>query len=181
MACKFVCVRPRVKGEKELIKALSAFGRQGRKVIGRTVQLTSLNATRNAKDNAPANNGQLKNGIINKKISTYSAKTVATEPYSAYQEFGTGKQVSVPAEFRDMAIKFKNRSKGSFEQGLASIRAWAINKGIDEKAAYPIFMAILRRGLRPQPFMYPALLIARKNFPIDLKKELDILIKKFHS
>ncbi len=180
MACKFVCVRPRVKGQKEVIKALNAFGKEGRKAIGGTVQDTMQTATRNAKRFAPVNNGQLRNGITYKKINTYSAKTVAMEPYSAYVEFGTGRQVSVPAEFRDMAIKFKGGGGGTFEQGLAAIRRWVIRKGIDEKAAFPIFMAILRRGITPNPFMYPAFIIVKRDFERDLHEDLQTLTKRFN-
>jgi len=35
-------------------------------------------------------------------------------------------------------------------------------------------------NLRPQPFMYPAYLIAKKNYKADLEDNLDVLTKKFN-
>jgi len=35
-------------------------------------------------------------------------------------------------------------------------------------------------NLRPQPFMYPAYLIAKKNYKSDLEDNLDVLIEKFN-
>jgi hypothetical protein len=41
---------------------------------------------------------------------------------------------------------------------LAAIREWCRVRGIPERAAYPICLAIARRGLPERPFLYPAFL-----------------------
>ena len=99
--------------------------------------------------------------------------------YGVYVEFGTGKQVQVPSELRDIASKFKGR-KGSFKEGLESIKDWCRSKGIDEKAAYPIFISILEKGITPQPYLYPSFVEGRKQYLKDLKDYLKELTNKYN-
>ena len=93
-------------------------------------------------------------------------------------EFGTGTKVQVPAEFSDMAKSFQSGSKGNFKQALENIKLWCKKKGIDEKAAYPILLSILRVGVNPQPFFYPAWIATKKRYVKDLENLLKTLNKK---
>lgn len=122
-----------------------------------------------AKKKAPINIGKLRQGITLFEREGLKFSIIATEPYSAYVEFGTGQKVSVPPEFADMAANLESR-EGGFKQGLQSIKDWCRNKGIPEEAAYPIFLKILRVGIEPQPFMYPAFQQIRKQYLSDVKK-----------
>ena len=98
--------------------------------------------------------------------------------YAGYMEFGTGTKVQVPAEFSDMAKSFQSGGKGNFKQALENINLWCKKKGIDEKAAYPILLSILRVGVNPQPFFYPAWVATKKRYVKDLENLLKTLNKK---
>ena len=98
--------------------------------------------------------------------------------YAAYVEFGTGAKVSVPTELQDVASQFKSGRGGSFADALKNIKGWVKRKGLPESSAYPILMSILRKGLTPQPFLYPAFVINRNEFIRDMKNALIRLTKK---
>lgn len=173
-------ITAKITGEKKLLEKFRKYGEEGDKLLDSVVEARARELEAEAKRRAPVNLGTLRNGIITQRQGDKEWDVVSTADYSAYVEFGTGKQVRVPAELADIASQFKGRREGSFEEGLDSIRQWCRNVGIDPKNAYPIFMAILRRGLRPRPFMYPAFLKAKKLFKQDIKDALDILEDKFN-
>lgn len=162
-----------------------SFAKYGEKAVDEFVKITRFqaNETENtAKQLAPKNIdtlGQSIHTIESKKGLTQDVGT--NEPYAPYMEFGTGVKVSVPAEFADMANRAKGKGKGNFKQGLEAIKKWCHNKGIDTKAAYPIFVSILNKGLTPRPFMYPAFVKARATFADDIKDALKQLSKKYNS
>jgi hypothetical protein len=98
------------------------------------------------------------------------AEVVANVDYAPYVEFGTGGKVDVPSEWQKMASELRSQQRGGgFAKALESIKDWCRAKGIDEKAAYPILITILRDGQRPQPFMYPAWQSTKKQFTKDIK------------
>lgn len=168
-----------VKGLKEVLQSLKVFGDVATKEIGETTQNVAKEIEADAKKLAPSNLGTLRKTIHNEKVDELNYKVVSPADYSAYVEFGTGKKVSVPSELSELASKFKGKG-GGFEKGLQSIKDWCRNKGIDESAAYPIFMSILRNGIRPQPFMYPAWKKGQTQYVIDLKDLLKDLTKKYN-
>ena len=93
-------------------------------------------------------------------------------------EFGTGPKVSVPAGFEKVAAQFKGKG-GSFEEGLKSIERWLERKGGDPKYAWVVFMKILKKGLKPRPFMIPAFFKQRPIFIKDLEDFLENEAHKF--
>lgn len=171
----------KVTGQKNVIKHLDRFKKEAIKSSESLIKIKSQEITAEAKREAPVDVGNLRANIENQPITPLKYVIVAQAPYSAYMEFGTGKRVSVPSEFADMAAEFKGKKTGSFSDGLKRIKDWCRSHGIDENAAYPIFMSILERGLEPQPFMYPAFIFGRKTFKKDLEAQLQILIKKFNN
>jgi hypothetical protein len=54
---------------------------------------------------------------------------------------------------------------------LEPIRAWCKRKGLPESAAYPIALAISKRGTPAMPFLYPALEVERHNFERMIREE----------
>ena len=171
-----------VKNIDKVLKQFKQFGKEAEKMVEETTSSNAKEIVRNAKANVTRvafNNGKLAQSIYDDKntYANYSIK-VGLE-YGAYVEFGTGKQVRVPKELQDQANKFKGKG-GNFEQGLQSIKDWCKNKGIDEKFAYPIFMAILRDGLTPRPFLYPAFRKGRIQYLKDLESDLEHLTKKYN-
>ncbi|MCB0448417.1 MAG: HK97 gp10 family phage protein [Gelidibacter sp.] len=141
----------KVKGLDKLIKDLAKLGEEGIKTIAGVTEANARDIEVTAKQLAPIDSGKLRQSIKSFEVGKLKWKVLANAtglaPYAAYQEFGTGGLVEVPAELAEMAIKFKGKG-------------------------------IKKVDLRPQPFMYPALVKGRKQYVEDLKSELEVLTKK---
>ena len=168
-----------VKGLQEVLKNLQKFGAAAAVEIDKTTEEIVINIVADAKINAPKNLGKLGQSIEKVKIKESNYKAVAHKEYAAYVEFGTGTKVQVPTEMQKIASQFKNKKSGSFEAGLRAIKDWCKNKGIDQSAAYPIFISILNEGIQARPFLYPAFVKGRKEYKKDLKDLLKVLTKKY--
>lgn len=169
-----------VKGLNKVLKSLQKFGKEAEKEIDVYAFDVANEISEDAEINAPKNLGKLAQSISTPvKIEDANYKVVVREDYAPYVEFGTGKRVNIPPEMKEMASSIRKR-KGSFEEGLESIRDWCKSKGIDVKFAYIIFMSILEKGIEPQPFLYPAFVRGRQNFVKKLKMVLDDLTKKYN-
>ncbi|HUS89825.1 MAG TPA: HK97-gp10 family putative phage morphogenesis protein [Desulfosporosinus sp.] len=172
-----------IKGFDRLIKDLISLGNDlPEKIRGVALQnAKELAAT--AKSNAPVNDGLLRSSIRvdeeSDRNTFYSFVVEANAGHAAYMEFGTGRKVQVPAELQSLASEIQNAPSGrSFEEGLNAIKDWAKKKGLSEDDAYPIFMSILRNGVTPHPFLYPALLRQRNIYYQDLENLLNNELKK---
>lgn len=158
------------------------------------------NTVNDAKRMAPVNEGVLRNSISFKKERLKVTITVNVD-YAAYVEFGTksfaAKYVAtLPTEWKDFAKKFQGKAgKGSMEEFVLRIMEWVRKKGIagtysvktkqrtgpkgarnfeDAEAAYGIALAIIRKGIRPHPFLFPAF---QKN-KLELIKNLKAQLSK---
>ena len=165
-----------VKGVNETIKELRFFGAKAIQAINEETEEAANNIASDARKLAPKNFGKLAQSVSSKKIKDDLYSVFVNEKYAAYMEFGTGTKVNVPAEFSQMAASFKGKKSGTFKEGLEAIKAWCRAKGIDEKAAYPIFAKILGAGINPQPFLYPAYIKGKKEYLDNLIR----LIKTFN-
>lgn len=90
--------------------------------------------------------------------------------YAPFIEWGTGRQVKVPTEWREMAMQYKGPYPGTWDLFEQNIKAWMKRHGIPERkvvthadgtesyidVAYYIMVSILENGLKPRPFLYPA-------------------------
>ena len=148
-----------------------------------------------AKRLAPADEGKLRNSIN----SVYNASNMtititAASDYAAYMEFGTRKfaaqyVATLPQDWKTYAATFKGKGGGNFDAFLKSIMEWVRRKGIgglqtksgnvskskdslaaQKSAAYLIAMKILREGVRPQPFLRPAVVANTPKLISDIKK-----------
>jgi HK97 gp10 family phage protein len=173
-----------VKGVQEVIAELRKIGKDIDKNINLTTEEAAFFIEKNAKKLAPKNFGKLAQSISTSQPITDRNKSLinrvitVNELYGAYMEFGTGAKVSVPTEFKDMAASFKGQKTGTFKEALESIKAWCRAKGIDEKAAYPIFAKILGAGINPRPFLYPSWIEGKKQYLKDLENLLKTYNKK---
>ena len=171
-----------VKGFKEVEKLFKEFGEDAEKEIELETEAAAINIETDARKLAPVDRGGLQGGMFSRKeedkkgLIVYSAGN--SLDYAAYVEFGTGAKVSVPSELQDVASQFKSGRGGSFADALKNIKGWVKRKGLSESSAYPILMSILRKGLTPQPFLYPAFVINRNEFIQDMKNALIRLTKK---
>ena len=170
----------KVNNIKKVQQAFEKYGDEAVKEFGEVTKIKALEMVAEAQRLAPRNNGTLAQSIKQTEVDSLTYNVGTKEPYAPYMEFGTGVKVQVPAEFADMANKAKSLPKGSFKEGLENIKDWCRKKGIDEKAAYPIFVSILNNGLSPRPFMYPAYLKAKRTYAKDIDKALKLLNKKYN-
>ena len=151
------------------------------------------NTETEAKRLAPANERRLRISI-NGTVDGFTAKITVTADYAAYLEFGTRKfaaryVATLPQDWQSYAATFRGKGGGTFDQFIQDIMQWVRQKGIGglktksgrtseskssldamQQAAYAIALNILQNGIRPQPFVYPAV---TKNTPVleaDIKK-----------
>jgi HK97 gp10 family phage protein len=152
-----------VNGFAELYKKFKQLDEKAKGQIKDEFNASALKIQSTAKRLAPVNFGQLRNSIVlseDGKGSDFIFSIKATAKYAPYVEFGTGGKVSVPADYTEYAARFKGKSGGTFKEMIEAIMLWVQRKGIsgknDRSTAYLIARSILRKGLRPQPFLIPA-------------------------
>ena len=167
-----------VKNIKDFQKAFDKFGDEVAFEVRKATDLQAQNTAEYAKREAPIDNAYLWQNIAPAKIDDYNWMVVSRAPYSGYVEFGTGKKVRIPPEMEGVASEFKKKGKGTFKDGLDAIKEWCKRHGIDEGAAYPIFINILNEGIEPQPFMYPAFTKARGEYKNNLAEAIQKIIKR---
>jgi HK97 gp10 family phage protein len=127
------------------------------------INASALKIENQAKRLAPVNFGQLRNSIYLKEKNVdkgYVFSVGSNASYAPYVEFGTGGKVSIPAGFEELASGFKGKKAGTFKDMVEALTLWVKRKGIgggkDKSIAYAIAISILRKGMRPQPFLIPA-------------------------
>lgn len=138
----------------------------------------------NAKRKAPYDEGLLRSEIVADTNVKFIKKVVSGAYYSPYVEFGTKKYVKVPTGVEAYAASFKGKAgRGDFEQFVDAIEAWMKRKGIkaatqidfggrlkkvrkrsslsqaiaQRQLALHIAKRIMQNGIKPQPFLFPAM------------------------
>lgn len=131
------------------------------------IALTSfgLRVVATAQQKAPVDEGRLRAAIYS-EVKPDGVHVGCTVDYAAYIEFGTRKfaaayVATLPPTWQQFAATFKGPAGGTFDQFLNDLVEWVRRKGIATAAksrsvAYAIAINILREGIKPQPFMYPA-------------------------
>ena len=168
----------KIIGTSKVIFELRAKKKGIDKKIDDITQANAIEMAGDATKRAPEAFGKLKQSITYEKIYDLKWRASSNKVYAAYMEFGTGKKFAVPAEFKDMASSFKGLKTGTKEQALDSIRDWCKKKGIDPEDAEGIFYVIMKNGINPQPFFYPAWVSTKKRYVKDLENLLKTLNKK---
>ncbi len=146
-----------------------------------------------AKVNAPKNISTLTQsiGFTGSNLS-YLIRVGAK--YGHIMEFGSKTFVKVPSELTSYAAQFKGQpSGGDFATLLASIKIWVKRKGIGvtysvktrrkkrqtkdelDSIAFLIAMTIAKKGVKPQPFLFPAFFNERPK----LLRAAENLVKNF--
>ena len=151
-----------------------------------------------AKANAPADEGMIRNSI-SAKHDKLKHKAFMQKSYGVYMEFGTKGQTKVPPFLGSYANKFKGRGTGSYKDALKSVEGWVKRKGVtgtysvktrrrtgnkdvqeqqNKRAAYLILRKILRDGLKPRPYFFPAYANAKLNVVKRIKQMLKEEVKR---
>lgn len=161
---------------------------------------TAQDAKQNVSFNKTTDEGALLRSI-NPLYGQGSAGVIVNSKYGAYIEFGTRKfaatyVASLPQDWQTFASQYQGKatSGGTWKEFVLSIMAWMKRKGIkggtysvktrrrlgnkaqkeseDKSLAYAIAKKIMRDGIKPRPFLYPAV---NKNLPILIKEIKEIL------
>ena len=144
-----------------------------------------------AKQRAPIDEGHLKGAIHNTPFKWGNEITCSVN-YASYLEFGTRRYAAayvakLPAQWQQFAAATKGKGGGSMDEFIQNIMAWVLRKGIGgaktkggnvskskknldnmQQVAYNIALNILRKGIKPQPFIYPAFNISSEQLLKDL-------------
>lgn len=152
-----------IKGLDKLYDKFQKLSQNAKEGVVNEFAASALKIQNDAKRNCPVNFGNLRNSIIVTKdgdYKTFRFTISAKVSYSPYIEFGTGGKVSVPSNYAEYAATFKGKKAGKYKEFIEALILWVKRKGIgdgnDKSTAYVIARSILRKGIRPQPFMIPA-------------------------
>ena len=154
-----------IKGMSEALGKFDKYSKTVQAEIKDEVGASALKIYSDAKRLAPVNLGTLRNTIFIESVSPAANKFMFTigakARYAPYIEFGTGGKVSIPAGYESYASQFKTKTGGTFKEMVKALMEWVEKKGIgsgknSKSVAYIIALSILRKGLRPQPFLIPA-------------------------
>jgi HK97 gp10 family phage protein len=154
-----------IKNLNEAFKKFDKMSKEVKKEIKDEVAASALNIQSNAKKLAPVNFGKLRQSIYveekSKSANQFMYVIGAAAKYAPYIEFGTGGKVSIPSGFADEASKFKGKTGGKFSDLVKALTEWVSKKGIasgkkSKSVAFMIALSIIRKGIRPQPFLIPA-------------------------
>lgn len=164
----------KIKGLNELQRDLNKLEKEVAMESKKILEQVVDRMIQDAKANAPRDLGRLIDSIDREnKDNGWTVVFFVGAEYAFATEFGTVTKVQVPDELKDVAMQFKGYKNGDFSEFLDNIKAWAKRKGIEDSAAYPIAMSILRKGINPQPYFYPAYLRHRGEIEELIKQKID--------
>lgn len=147
----------KIKGLNKVLKKLRKFGDEAEIVIGQVTEATAKEFVQDARNFAPVDLGKLKQNIKDHKVNDLNYKVSVdgvAQKYAPYVEFGTGAKVN---------LQYLR------EAGLPESYAMKF-KGNDIKKV----------NISPQPYFFPAYILAKREYVLDLKQELKILQKKYN-
>lgn len=163
----------------DVLKRLDTLEAKVQQDVKNEINASALNIQSGAKRLAPVNFGQLRNSIYLKeqKVEKGVVFTIGSNAsYAPYVEFGTGGKVSIPKGFEQLASGFKGKKAGTFKDMVQALTLWVKRKGIgggkDKSIAYAIAISILRKGMRPQPFLIPSFEAEKPKMINNIKKAI---------
>lgn len=184
-----------ITGLPELLKKFTDLGDQGKIIANASINATADLIVAEAKQSAPADLGTIKQNIGKEQIGDLLVSIFSAAPESAFQEFGTGGKVDVPEAMADVAAQFQGAKGGNMAAFILALTDWVKRHGLtgvysvkthkrnnnyanqDEQVAWAIAKTILKNGLQPRPFLYPAFVNqSQKLLPL-LQKALQELLK----
>lgn len=164
-----------IKGFQDVLTRLERAPATIVQEVNRELKDSADRIARNAKRDAPVDEGRLRNEISVVKVSDTAYDVVSPVSYSPFIEWGTRRKARVPAELASYAAKFKGKAGGSVGDFLKAIMGWVKRKGVRfdsaglfksgkrkgknkqltvEQTAYIVFHFIMLHGIAPQPFFF---------------------------
>ena len=99
----------KLKGAEKYEKILKSMGEKGKRDFAYITKIHAQEIESNAKTNVTVDNGQLKQSISTKPITSLLWRVFTAMPYAAFVEFGTGRKVKVPKGLESYAMQFKGK------------------------------------------------------------------------
>lgn len=124
---------------------------------------------------APRDQGRLGPHISSVNVTSGVWEVVSPEQYSPYMEWGTKSKASVPPELASYASQFLGGGSGGGASAKQLIYEWVLRKGLDKKAQWPIFISIMKNGVRPHPFFFIHMARIQKQLFDDLNQLMEQL------
>ncbi len=166
----------RVKGLEGLLAKVRKLDHILQVEVDAEMSASATTIAQNAARAAPVDEGGLRGAIKDNTTTKFKKYITVNKSYAPFVEFGTGKKVRVPTGLESYAAGFKKRrGSGDFASFVLAIEGWMKRHGITAKSfgakspkkrsnktsgnkglAYVIALKILRDGVRPQPFLFPA-------------------------
>jgi HK97 gp10 family phage protein len=143
-------------GADALSGKLAAMTKSIQSKLSMELQDGANNIAAEAKQRAPGDQGILRNEIYVQTIDSLHYNVVSGADYSPYVEFGTRTLVAIPPGLEDYAAQFIGPAGANSLGAKEAIFAWCARQGIDQKAWYAIYISIMAKGTKPQPFFFPA-------------------------
>jgi hypothetical protein len=169
-----------IKGLNQITARFKEFPKEVEAVVQKHLNEFANHTASDAKGFCPVNEGHLRLSIF-PEIKRLEAGVTVSANYAAYVEFGTSKMAAkyvatLPADWQAFAAKFKGKGGGgSFAEFVEKLVRWVTLKGIaapltksgkaskskstiaaQRQVAYLIARKILINGIKPSPFLYPA-------------------------
>lgn len=195
-------IKFKLEGVQATIKDLKAGQKLFEDKVDKLLQNGVVMIERDAKRNAPTYIGAIKQSIQHANIAPLKWEVAANAYHAPYIEFGTKLKVNVPAGMEAIAAAVKSRpKKGNYKQFVDALTEWIKKRGIaatqikqvssgarkgqfqkagssaqrnyERQLAHLMAIRILQNGIRPQPFLYPALMANVPKIKADLKQLVD--------
>jgi len=166
-----------IKDIKKLEEILGKLDSKVKDDLDFIVKATADDTQRLAQQKAPSDLGKIKGSFSVEKEKELSYVIKNNMPYAPYVEFGTGGKYN-PGEWDDFASQFQKgnyKIKGTFDEGVQAIADWLGRHGGNPEDAVGVLFSILKNGISPQPFLWPAFKIGRKQ----LEQEITDYINNF--
>jgi hypothetical protein len=149
-----------IKGVDAAIRGLKEAHQKRIQQVDDALDIFGQKTVADAKRAAPVDEGILRSLISYAKAPLKVTISVNVD-YAAYIEFGTRSFAqnyvsSLPTEWQTFAAQYRGGGGGSFEEFVMRLQRWCKMKLGDEKLAYIVALSILRKGIRPHPYLIPA-------------------------
>jgi hypothetical protein len=121
---------------------------------------------------APIDQGYLHNAVSSTPVSAGVWEVTSPALYSPYMEWGTKTLVNVPSDLSSYASQFMGGG-GQGANVKQMIYEWVLRKGLAKSAQWPIFISIMRKGVRPHPFFFQHRPVVEQQLMGDLKQLIE--------
>jgi hypothetical protein len=152
----------KVQGLDKVLRSFRRLPETVRREARWEMQVAADDMVKIASKNAPADEGSLRNAIQSKP-SGKNFEVVMSKTHGIYMEFGTKSKFDAPSYLGSYPARFKGIGKGSYNDALKAMMGWVKRKGLvgndeteQKQVAYLVLRKILKEGLKPRPYFFPA-------------------------